>query len=143
MDRLNKIINHPVYRDCVKQIRKCEQKRIFCHHDMGHFLDVARLAYIISLEENIAADKELIYAAALLHDIGRHCQYKDGTPHEIASADIAVDILKDCGFDASEMDLIIEAIRQHRNKESAGRQDLTGIIYRADMLSRSCFGCAA
>ena len=43
---------------------------------MGHLLDVARLAWIFNLEANQEISKERIYAAALLHDIGRHIQYE-------------------------------------------------------------------
>lgn len=49
---------------------KKKKDRIFCGHDMGHLLDVARLAWIFNLEANQEISKERIYAAALLHDIG-------------------------------------------------------------------------
>ena len=61
------------------------ETRIFCGHDMAHFLDVARLAYLFNLEENLKLEKEEIYTAALLHDVGRFVQYEDGTPHQLAS----------------------------------------------------------
>ena len=64
---------------------------------MVHFLDVARIGTIIALEEGLELDREWIYAAALLHDCGKHEQYENGTPHEQASARIAPEILKDCG----------------------------------------------
>ena len=40
------------------------------------FWNVARLMYIYALEEHLELPKELIYAAALLHDIGRAQQYQ-------------------------------------------------------------------
>ncbi|MDO4960396.1 MAG: HD domain-containing protein [Eubacteriales bacterium] len=143
MDRLDLIINNEKYKKCVSEIGECEKDRVFCHHDMAHFLDVARIAYILKLEEDIEVSRELIYAAGLLHDIGRHLQYRDGIPHEKASALIAEGILRDCGFDVSESEMILDAIKSHRDKKSAGRSDLTGIIYRADKMSRSCFACRA
>ncbi|MGI6684337.1 MAG: HD domain-containing protein [Bacillota bacterium] len=60
-----------------------EINREFCCHQMQHALDVARIYYILFLEKyqdgissdlkNMSVDqtKELIYATALLHDIGR------------------------------------------------------------------------
>ncbi|MDY3920020.1 MAG: HD domain-containing protein [Candidatus Limivivens sp.] len=143
MDRINQIINHKTYRHCLKQIRDLEKDRIFCGHDMAHFLDVARLAYLISLEEGLAIPKERIYATALLHDIGRHIQYLEGTPHQEASLPIAEEILKDCGFEEEEREDILTAIRRHRDPQAASEPDLSGLIYRADKLSRSCFGCQA
>lgn len=41
---------------------------------MEHFLDVARLMYIYNLEDQAGFSKEMIYAAGLLHDIGRYEQ---------------------------------------------------------------------
>ena len=43
MERVNLILRHPLYRDCLSQIAGWERTRIFCGHDMTHFLDVARL----------------------------------------------------------------------------------------------------
>ncbi|MFQ9392946.1 MAG: HD domain-containing protein [Lachnospiraceae bacterium] len=77
-------LKDPLYRTCLSKIALFERDRIFCGHDMAHFLDVARLAYIFNLEENLGIEKEEIYTAALLHDVGRFVQYEDGTPHQLA-----------------------------------------------------------
>lgn len=84
MERVNQILQHTLYQSCRRQIDEKEKDRIFCGHDMGHLLDVARLAWIFNLEANQEISKERIYAAALLHDIGRHIQYENGTPHQVA-----------------------------------------------------------
>lgn len=120
-----------------------EADRRFCRHDMVHFLDVARIARIIDLEENLGIPEDLIYAAALLHDIGRHRQYEEGIPHEHASAIIAPEILGECGFDEEETGVIIDAIRQHRNSEVSFEGNLRGVLFRADKASRPCFACEA
>lgn len=143
MERVNRILNHTKYQEYLNRIRECEKDRIFCHHDMVHFLDVARIAYLMDLTENLNIGKERIYTAALLHDIGRFVQYEKGIPHEIASAELAPEILRDCGYSEEEIPEIIDAIKSHRNKFIKDEQSLRGIIYRADKLSRSCFGCAA
>ena len=70
MDRVNRIWRHPVYQEHYKKIQELESERIFCRHTPEHFLDVARLMYIYALEEHLELPKELIYASALLHDIG-------------------------------------------------------------------------
>ena len=93
MERVNQILQHTLYQSCRRQIDEKEKDRIFCGHDMGHLLDVARLAWIFNLEANQEISKERIYAAALLHDIGRHIQYENGTPHQIAGLPIAEQIL--------------------------------------------------
>ena len=141
--RRNKILKHDLFIEYNEKIEAWEKNRIFCHHDMVHFLDVARLAMIINLQEAIGADEDCIYAAALLHDIGRFVQYEDGTPHEEASAKLAEPILKECGYTERETSVIIGAISRHRDRESAAERNLNGLLYRADKMSRSCFACKA
>ena len=71
MNRVDLILEHPKYQEYLDKIKQAEEKRIFCLHNMNHFLDVARIAYIMNLEEELGIAKEIIYATALLHDIGR------------------------------------------------------------------------
>lgn len=145
MNRVNQILFHPRYRQALEQTEILEQDRKFCRHGIAHFLDVARLAYIHSLEEGLDVDKDVIYAAALLHDIGRYQQYERGIPHERASADLAGEILPQCSFSEKERVQIQEAISGHRRQED-GEKDasaLGGLLYRADKMSRNCFACPA
>ncbi len=143
MERIDGILQHSRFQEYVEANRVAEAQRRFCRHDMGHFLDVARIGRIINLEEGFGLSGEIIYAAALLHDIGRHVQYQDQTPHELASAALAPEILADCGFSQQEAEMILDAIRSHRNRSVAGEKNLRGLLYRADKASRACFACAA
>ncbi len=142
-DRINQICNHDLYKENLIKNDKAETEREFCRHDMGHFLDVARIAQILNMKEAQYVEEDLIYAAALLHDIGRHIQYESDTPHELASAKLAAPILTDCGFTDSESEVIVKAICNHRAIGSEAKKGLTGLLYRADKLSRSCFACKA
>lgn len=141
MERINRILCHDLFKCYVSENAKEEKYRKFCRHDMGHFMDVARIAWILNLEEEAGLPKDVVYAAALLHDIGRYLQYRDGTPHEQASAALAPDILEECGYSEKECKEILFAIVSHRDSKMAKRKDLAGIIYRADKLSRPCFAC--
>ncbi len=143
MERINRICAHPLWRESVEQIGILEQDRRFCRHDIAHFLDTARIAYIENLERGLGISKEQIYAAALLHDIGRHLQYREGIPHHRGSAMLARRILTECGFDAAESDAVLSAIRQHRNPEARFGENLAGLIFRADKQSRNCLFCSA
>ncbi|MGN0330960.1 MAG: HD domain-containing protein [Kineothrix sp.] len=140
-ERVNRILENEEYKRYLGLNEAAEREREFCRHDMGHFLDVARLAVILNLKEGQKVEEELIYAAALLHDIGRHVQYADGTPHEEAGAVLAASVLEACGFDPPERKLVEEAILSHRSREAAGRPGLGGLLCRADKLSRGCFAC--
>ena len=143
MERIDRICRHPLWRESVEAIRVLERDRVFCKHDTAHFLDVARLAHIENLERSLGISAEQIYAAALLHDIGRHLQYREGVPHDRASAMLAETILQDCGFSEAEQTDILAAILRHRTAETASGDDLAGLLYRADKASRACLFCAA
>ncbi len=139
MDRVNSILNHEDFKDNIHKNDLYESERRFCKHDLEHLLSVARIAYIINLEENLHIDKEIIYACALLHDLGRNVQYEKGIPHEEAGAYIAKGILKDSKFKEEETCDILCAIRSHR--VSKNENPLNSLMYRADKLSRNCFNC--
>lgn len=141
MERIDKILKHDLFIENLALNERAEAKREFCKHDMTHFLDVARIGRVLNGEESMGVDLELIYAAALLHDIGKHLQYKFGIPHERSGAEIAPEILSECGFEEKEIETIVEAIRCHRDGDSATQRNLIGLLYRADKLSRACFAC--
>ena len=71
MNKVNEIINNKLFIDKIQKLKLIEKDRIFCKHGIEHLLDVARIAYIKNLEEKLGYDKEVIYGAALLHDLGR------------------------------------------------------------------------
>jgi putative nucleotidyltransferase with HDIG domain len=143
MDKIDKILNHDLFLYHLQKNEEAEKERRFCRHGMVHFLDVARIGEILNLESQLGLDREQIYAAALLHDMGKHMQYENGTPHELASAEIAEQILQECGFDEKETYVIVSAIKSHRDSTVAAERNLKGVLYRADKASRACFCCAA
>lgn len=65
MNRIENILSDDSYKSYISDIENKEKNRKFCCHGMEHCLDVARIAYIINLEEKTGIDKDLIYAAAL------------------------------------------------------------------------------
>lgn len=159
MKRVQEIYRHPYFQQCLEKNQKAEKTRVFCKHNMEHFLDVARLAYIFSLERGYSIKKEEIYVTALFHDIGKWQQYSDGIPHEKASAGIADKILREAGFGEDERTRILTAILNHRKKgkeegtdsgymtdsligDETGEQ-LAEILYDADKISRACYMCPA
>lgn len=143
MERLNRILEHPMYLSYLSQIQEYEKDRAFCRHDREHFLAVARIAMLLNLEGNFKIEKELIYTAAFLHDIGRFLEYSEGTPHHQASVMLAEQILKECCFDKEEKDRILEVILYHSNSNVKEELSFRGIFYRADKLSRTCCFCNA
>lgn len=138
-NRINLILHNSKFNGCLDKNKEAEKNRQFCKHGINHFIDVARIAYIIALEKNLKYSKDIIYATSLLHDIGRWLQYKENTPHEIASAVLAKEILEQADYNSDEIDLICSAILNHRNQDNENTLDY--IIYKSDKLSRKCFNC--
>ena len=142
MDRVNRILEHPLWKECIKQNEMAEANRSFCHHDIEHLCAVARIAMLLNLEEGLGLSKDLIYGAALLHDCGRYKQYEDGTPHDEAGAAIASRILPECGYNEVEVVCILDAIGSHRGSSKNTREGrLAELLYHADKMSRNCRFC--
>ncbi len=141
MKRLDMILNHETFKQQLAAINEAEKNRCFCNHDMQHLMDVARIAWILNLEDGIGLEQDFVYAAAILHDIGKGRQYKEGISHEIAGSEIAEEILKDCEFTEEEIFRIKRAILSHRDPAVAKDHNLRSVIFRADKMSRPCFMC--
>ena len=135
--KYQKILENEEYKKYVERICYLEKDRIYCKHDLKHSLDVARICTIIMYEQGQEVNRDIVYATALLHDIGR---FKENTQnHEAWSVDIATEIAT-----------IVEIISFHRGNYSIkqidelvnhGKLDLKESFKIADQLSRNCFCC--
>lgn len=142
MDRVNRILEHPLWKKCMKQNEVAEAERSFCHHDMEHLCAVGRIAMLLNLEEGLGLQKDIVYAAAFLHDCGRYKQYLEGISHDEAGAEIAQQILPECGYHEEEISCIVGAIASHRGSSKKTREGaLADVLYRADKMSRNCRVC--
>lgn len=139
--RFNEILENRKFKEILKKIEVLEKDRKFCRHGIKHLFDVARVAYIISLEKGFEINKNVIYAAALLHDIGRCEEYEKGIPHHIAGVEIAKKILAETSYTPEEIREVVSAIASHRKQENSN--NLGRIIYEADKLTRNCGMCNA
>lgn len=148
MARVDAIWRHPLYQEQLMRIEELERDRVFCRHGLTHLLDVARIMWMLALEEEAAdgLSRDVAYAAALLHDIGRAAQYEMKEPHDIAGVRIAREIMGTVddshAFSREEQDLIAGAIGAHRDGVGAATP-LSRLLHRADKLSRPCFACPA
>ncbi len=142
MKRVNELINDEEFIRLSKSIKQAETNRVFCRHGLSHSLDVARICYILNLEENLGIKKDVIYACALVHDLGRAIEYESGQPHHEAGGMIAPALLERAGFDEKETRLISEAVSLHKEVGDT-KNMLAVILFKADKLSRMCFDCDA
>ncbi len=142
MEKVSCLTRHPLFLEKMEQLKKLEKNRQFCKHDIQHCLDVARGCVILNEERMLGFSREMLYALALVHDIGRAEQYLHEIPHEEASAQLAERILEDCGFEKAVVRQMIKAIRYHRGGNDAG-DVLTALLIEADKRTRICFACEA
>jgi putative nucleotidyltransferase with HDIG domain len=134
------ILAHPLFRDSLERNEEAEKERAFCHHDFQHCLDVARVAYCMVLEKNLPIEKDIMYATALLHDLGKWKQYESGLDHAQQGANLAGIILGDIGVEEKISLEIQDAIRTHRYAEN--KTSLLGaILYASDKACRPCLFC--
>lgn len=143
MDKVNQLLNSPDYRTYLEEIETYEKDRKHCGHDLQHFLDVARIGYILVLEHGIEITKEVVYGYGLLHDIGRGAEYKTGEPHDTASVRLAGALLEKTDYTEEESTLIIRAIEHHRDAAYEDLATFEGLMYKADKASRACYSCQA
>jgi len=153
MKRVDLLITDEFYTQYLQRNVEEEKEPKFCQHDFRHHLDVARIAYILVLEHNDLnyfiqehglagrlAAKEVIYAAGLLHDIGKWQEYKAGVDHASFGAKLAREILPRAFFNPHEVELIARAVYEHRNICST-MTFLGERLHRADNLARICNKC--
>lgn len=142
MNRVNQIVDNADYMSYMKKIEESEKERCYCRHGFEHGLDVARIAYAYILERGeLLLSKEGIYAAALLHDIGRWVEYETGEDHAEVSARLALPLLEVCDFSSEDIQVIIKGIREHRRHHDRNLTLLGEALAKADNYSRDCRHC--
>ncbi|MDO0823926.1 HD domain-containing protein [Desulfosporosinus nitroreducens] len=144
MARVNRLLDHEDYICYIEKIDKLEKERRFCKHGFEHGLSVARISYAYLLEKgDVSLSKEAVYAAALLHDIGRWVEYQTGEDHAEASARLALPLLKSCNFSSEDIGIILGGIREHRRHHYDNLTLLGEVLANADDWSRDCRYCSA
>lgn len=148
MCRVDKLINNSCFLEKMQLLEQLEQNRQFCKHGWQHCFDVARAAALLNEERKLGFSKELLYAMALVHDIGRCEQYLEDCRHEEASAKIAGAILTQCDFSKTEIEWITCAILHHSGKKGTEplddrKRNLVELLVDADKKTRLCFHCKA
>lgn len=141
MQRIRPILRDQEFLTLLREIEELEQDRIYCRHGLPHLLDTARIAAIMAMDANAGCPRDVIYAAALLHDIGRGVQYTQNIPHEQAGIAIAKRILQRTEFTPAEQEEILTAVGGHQSEQR--EHTLSRLIHEADHACRMCFACAA
>lgn len=146
MPRVDALWKSTEFQRHLHNLSDLERNRIYCRHGLPHLLDVARIMRIRALADGVKIDPEVLYAAALLHDIGKDEQYETGIPHDVASERVARELLDalpaSLRFSSADTERICTAILGHRHLR-ADAEPLERMLYEADKASRACFACKA
>lgn len=149
MGREASIIAHKQFNDYMERNTFAEKNRLFCGHGLSHALDVSHAGMAMAIGNKLPIKKDVIRAAGLLHDIGRWKEYESGQDHALASAELAVEILRDCGYNLTEEALIVDAIKSHRTVSKQEQLvenqilSLADVLFKCDKIVRPCEGCKA
>lgn len=127
MPRVDALVASESFRCAIAAVDEAERDRPWCRHGMPHLLDVARICWIAVLGQRLPIARDVVYAAALLHDIGRAAQYATGEPHDVAGARMAAELLDAMPellrFSEDERALILAVVSGHRGRgESEGHE---------------------
>ena len=175
LGRVNRLWQLPEFQRLLLELEEKEKNRSYCRHGREHIFAVARLMWIFCMEQQRVEgiSKELVYAAAFLHDLGRGSAKKE---HAQKSVEIAGRILPLCGYSKVETALVQAAIGMHGRvrktygsfaeihrevsgvlQNDSGREALCGfpkeqletvqwlseVLLKADHDSRDCYACDA
>lgn len=143
MEYFNAILHDEEFEAALATLNTLEETRIFCKHGIDHLFDVARVSWILAVENQRAFDKESLYLAALLHDIGR-CQTVHS--HDKESVVMARHLLTKHRVPVEKQEEILSAIGKHREKSTStdlSSCSLGELLAYADQRTRLCFACPA
>jgi HD superfamily phosphodiesterase len=81
---------------------------------LNHTRRVLQLVSVIA--EGIAYDRDAVWLAAYLHDWGAYSKWaRSGVDHDLRSAEVAEEFLRDRDLSESELRLVLECIRTHHS----------------------------
>ena len=104
-----KIPDSKIARDAAELVRQHESEMLF-----NHSVRVYVFGAMKGIRQNLKFDSELLYVAALFHDIGLVDAYHTETKRfEVDGADAAREFLRSHGIPEREADLVWEAIALH------------------------------
>ena len=126
MPRLDAIWADEVYQREYRRLEELEQTRVFCRHGIRHLMDTARIMWALNLERACGLSQDVVYAAALLHDIGK------ALDHEIEGSHVQIGV--EVARKYKENPAVIHAIEAHHG-DVEPKTPLAFIVMAADAIS--------
>ena len=117
---------------------KIEEHMLACMNDGAHDCQhIYRVLYhALEIAKDYDVDREVLIAAALLHDIGREAQFRDPRlDHATVGADLAYDYLKKIGWAEDKAQHVKACIATHRFRAESPPVSMEAkILYDSDKL---------
>ncbi|MEV6171635.1 HD domain-containing protein [Streptomyces sp. NPDC051954] len=119
----------PLAEAIVSTVRNSESTSVF-NHSVRSYLFAEILAAHEGCLEDDAYDRELLFAATVLHDLGVGNQAKGEARFEVEGADLAADLLRQHKVPEADIDRVWEAIALHTSPGIAERRGLLSYLTR-------------
>lgn len=102
---------------------------------MGHYERNYLMTELLAKEEDVSIDKDVLFAAAFLHDMATFTPWiKSGVDHSSRAAQVAPVILTDIGFDPAKIDAVQRVIMGHMFSATPSDEPLAQLFHDADTL---------
>jgi uncharacterized protein len=119
-----------------KEVYRFSQEH-FQHSAWGvaHYERVYLLSMEIAKSENLIIDTDVLFAAALLHDMGAFESFrKEGVDHARRSVQVVEEVLKKAGFPMDKLEAVQDAIRGHSYYDQPSERPESVVLHDADTL---------
>ncbi|MFF0066596.1 HD domain-containing protein [Streptomyces sp. NPDC005279] len=119
----------PLAEAIVSAVRDSATTSVF-NHSVRSFYFAQLLAEREGCLEDAAYDRDLLFAATVLHDLGTGNLAKGEARFEVEGADLAAALLQEHGIPAADIDRVWEAIALHTSPGIAERRGLLSYLTR-------------
>jgi HD domain len=111
-------------------IARSSESASVANHSLRSFFFAELLAAHEGCREDAAYDRDLLFAATVMHDLGVGSLAKGEARFEVEGADLAAAVLREHGIPESDVDRVWEAIALHTSPGIAGRRGLLAHLTR-------------
>lgn len=116
--------------DAVLSTVRSSESAAIAHHSVRSFFFAQLLAEHDGAVDDAAYDRDLLFAATVMHDLGVGDLAHGAARFEVEGADLAAALLTEHGVDARDVDRVWEAIALHTSPGIAERRGLLAYLTR-------------
>jgi hypothetical protein len=117
----------PLAEAALTAVRSSESAAV-ANHSLRSFFFAQLLAAHEGCEQDAAYDRDLLFAATVMHDLGAGALAKGEARFEVEGADLAVAVVREHGVPEPDVDRVWEAIALHTSPGIAARRGLLAYL---------------